>query len=90
MVGVRLHRRDAKMLLVISLWEKLDRSFPRPGCGMIFLLPQAGAVSDVLRDGLTAPLSGMGIAFSSSLFGLAGSLVLGSLDLQMSEAQNRF
>jgi hypothetical protein len=32
----------------------------------------------------------MGIAFSSSLFGLAGSLVLGFLDLQMSQAQNRF
>ena len=35
-------------------------------------------------------LSGMGISFSSSLFGLAGSLVLGFLDLQMSQAQNRF
>ena len=32
----------------------------------------------------------MGISFSSSLFGLAGSLVLGFLDLQMSQAQNRF
>src|SRR2546430_16116064 len=32
----------------------------------------------------------MGILFSSSLFGLAGSLVLGFLDLQMSQAQNRF
>ena len=38
----------------------------------------------------SAPLSGMGISFSSSLFGLAGSLVLGFLDLQMSQAQNRF
>jgi predicted RNase H-like HicB family nuclease len=43
-----------------------------------------------LRDGLAAPLSGMGISFSSSLFGLAGSLVLGFLDLQSSQAQNRF
>ena len=34
--------------------------------------------------------AGMGISFSSSLFGLAGSLVLGFLDLQMSQAQNRF
>jgi len=50
----------------------------------------AGAVFDTLREGLAAPLSGMGIAFSSSLFGLAGSLVLGFLDLQMSQAQNRF
>jgi hypothetical protein len=32
----------------------------------------------------------MGISFSSSLFGLAGSLVLGFLDLQSSQAQNRF
>ena len=43
-----------------------------------------------LKEGLAAPLAGMGIAFSSSLFGLAGSLVLGFLDLQASQAQNRF
>src|SRR5229473_685310 len=50
----------------------------------------AGAIFDSLKEGLAAPLSGMGISFSSSLFGLAGSLVLGFLDLQMSQAQNRF
>ncbi len=50
----------------------------------------AGAMFDALKDGLAAPLSGMGISFSSSLFGLAGSLVLGFLDLQTSQAQNRF
>jgi hypothetical protein len=50
----------------------------------------AGSVFDTLKEGLAAPLSGMGISFSSSLFGLAGSLVLGFLDLQMSQAQNRF
>jgi hypothetical protein len=50
----------------------------------------AGAMFDTLRDGLAAPLGGMGISFSSSLFGLAGSLVLGFLDLQASQAQNRF
>ncbi|MEE2746763.1 MAG: flagellar motor protein MotA [Pseudomonadota bacterium] len=43
-----------------------------------------------LKSGLTAPLDGMGTAFSSSLFGLAGSLVLGFLDLQAGQAQNRF
>jgi hypothetical protein len=43
-----------------------------------------------LKTGLEAPLSGMGTAFSSSLFGLAGSLMLGFLDLQASAAQNRF
>ena len=50
----------------------------------------SGALFDTLKDGLAAPLAGMGISFSSSLFGLAGSLVLGFLDLQMSQAQNRF
>jgi hypothetical protein len=50
----------------------------------------AGTMFDGLREGLAAPLSGMGISFSSSLFGLAGSLVLGFLDLQSSQAQNRF
>jgi hypothetical protein len=48
------------------------------------------AVFGPLLEGLRAPLSGMGTAFSSSLFGLAGSLVLGFLDLQAGHAQNRF
>ncbi|MFQ5766306.1 MAG: flagellar motor protein MotA, partial [Rhodospirillales bacterium] len=43
-----------------------------------------------LKRGLQAPMAGMGTAFSSSLFGLAGSLVLGFLDLQANQAQNRF
>lgn len=43
-----------------------------------------------LKAGLEAPLAGMGTSFSSSLFGLAGSLVLGFLDLQTGQAQNRF
>ncbi|GBD42620.1 hypothetical protein HRbin40_00074 [bacterium HR40] len=43
-----------------------------------------------LKAGLTAPLSGMGTSFSSSLFGLAGSLVLGFADLQATQAQNAF
>jgi hypothetical protein len=50
----------------------------------------AASMFDSLREGLAAPLSGMGISFSSSLFGLAGSLVLGFLDLQSGQAQNRF
>jgi hypothetical protein len=50
----------------------------------------AGALFDSLKGGLAAPLGGMGISFSSSLFGLAGSLMLGFLDLQSSQAQNRF
>lgn len=43
-----------------------------------------------LRAGLEAPLGGMGTAFSTSLFGLASSLILGFLDLQASQAQGRF
>lgn len=49
-----------------------------------------GQMFDELKTGLEAPLAGMGTAFSSSLFGLAGSLVLGFLDLQTGQAQNRF
>ena len=47
-------------------------------------------VLDALKSGLAAPLAGMGTAFSSSLFGLAGSLILGFLDLQAGRAQTRF
>jgi hypothetical protein len=45
---------------------------------------------DQLKEGLAGPLKGMGIAFSSSMFGLAGSLILGFLDLQAGHAQGRF
>src|SRR5919197_1843707 len=50
----------------------------------------AAAIFESLKEGLAAPLGGIGIAFSASLFGLAGSIVLGFLDLQTSQAQNRF
>jgi hypothetical protein len=50
----------------------------------------AAVLFDELKAGLQAPLVGMGISFSSSLFGLAGSLVLGFLDLQAGQAQTRF
>lgn len=55
--------------------------------------PGSGDAADVLealKAGLSAPLEGMGTAFSSSLFGLAGSLVVGFLDLQAGRAQTRF
>lgn len=58
--------------------------------GALDVGPESGSVLDTLKTGLAAPLGGMGIAFSSSLFGLAGSLVLGFLDLQAGQAQNRF
>jgi hypothetical protein len=51
---------------------------------------EATVLFDDLKAGLQAPLAGMGISFSSSLFGLAGSLVLGFLDLQAGQAQTRF
>jgi hypothetical protein len=53
----------------------------------------SGNTEDVLaalKTGLGAPLDGMGTAFSSSLFGLAGSLILGFIDLQAGWAQSRF
>ncbi|MDE0407960.1 MAG: flagellar motor protein MotA [Alphaproteobacteria bacterium] len=53
----------------------------------------AGSLTGVfeeLKTGLDAPLAGMGTAFSSSLFGLSGALVLGFLDLQASQASSRF
>jgi len=45
---------------------------------------------DQLKEGLAGPLKGMGTAFSASMFGLAGSLILGFLDLQAGHAQGRF
>jgi hypothetical protein len=43
-----------------------------------------------LKTGLARPLAGMGTAFSASMYGLAGALVLGFLDLTAGQAQNRF
>lgn len=51
---------------------------------------QSSAVFEELKTGLQGPLVGMGRSFSSSLFGLAGSLILGFLDLKAAQAQNRF
>jgi hypothetical protein len=50
----------------------------------------SGAMFQDLKDGLAAPLRGMGTAFSASLLGLAGSLILGFLELQASHAHSRF
>jgi len=43
-----------------------------------------------LTQQLQVPLSGMGTAFSSSLFGLSGALIIGFMDLQAGHSQNRF
>jgi len=48
------------------------------------------AMFEQLKAGLARPLHGMGTAFSSSMLGLAGALVLGFLDLTAGQAQNRF
>ena len=48
------------------------------------------AMMGELKEGLNAPIAGMATAFSSSLFGLAGSLIIGFLDLQLGQASGRF
>jgi hypothetical protein len=61
--------------------------------GVINSLQGGGETATLFNDlkaGLARPLAGMSLAFTSSLFGLAGSLVLGFLDLQAGQAQNRF
>ena len=50
----------------------------------------ASVLFETLKGNLEKPLEGMGTAFTSSLFGLAGSLVVGFLELQSSQAHNRF
>jgi hypothetical protein len=50
----------------------------------------AGVMFDELKSGLAVPLSGIGLAFSASLFGLASSLITGFLELQVSQAHARF
>ena len=50
----------------------------------------AAVMFDELKSGLAVPLSGIGLAFSASLFGLASSLVTGFLDLQAGQAHARF
>ncbi|SFG87270.1 MotA/TolQ/ExbB proton channel family protein [Methylobacterium gossipiicola] len=51
---------------------------------------EAAAMFDELKNGLAVPLSGIGLAFSASLFGLASSLIVGFLDLQAGQAHARF
>lgn len=48
------------------------------------------ALFNQLKSGLAEPLRGMSVAFSSSMLGLAGALVLGFMDLTAGQAQNRF
>jgi hypothetical protein len=58
--------------------------------GMTVGTGEVSVLFEQLKSGLAKPLTGMGTAFSASLFGLAGALVLGFLDLTAGQAQNRF
>ncbi|MHA1109427.1 MAG: flagellar motor protein MotA [Alphaproteobacteria bacterium] len=92
----------AMRTLLDGVWSRLDerREISRYIIGLLVFLGLLGlsvggggdltAVFEELKEGLQAPLAGMGTAFSSSLFGLAGSLVVGFLELQAGQAQNRF
>lgn len=51
---------------------------------------ESATLFDELKAGLAMPLAGMGVSFASSLFGLAGSLIVGFLDLQAGQAQRSF
>jgi hypothetical protein len=77
--------------LLGTFWGLLDTV---SSVGKIIQSMKAGSdaalMFEDLKSGLSSPLAGMGISFSSSLFGLAGSLILGFLDLQAGQAQNQF
>jgi hypothetical protein len=78
--------------LLGTFWGLLD-TIQSVGKAIASLDPKGGdstAAFDELKTGLAAPLRGMGTAFSSSLLGLGGSLVLGFLELQASHAHGRF
>ncbi|HEY1932033.1 MAG TPA: flagellar motor protein MotA [Acetobacteraceae bacterium] len=58
--------------------------------GMSLNSGDVNTMFEQLKSGLVKPLGGMGTAFSASMYGLAGALVLGFLDLTAGQAQNRF
>ncbi len=78
--------------LLGTFWGLLEtvRSIGGAIEGLDVKAAQSATLFDQLKQGLQAPLKGMGLSFSSSLFGLAGSLILGFLDLKAAQAQNRF
>jgi hypothetical protein len=78
--------------LLGTFWGLLEtvRSIGGAIEGLDVKAAQSATLFDQLKQGLRAPLDGMGLSFSSSLFGLAGSLILGFLDLKAAQAQNRF
>ncbi len=77
--------------LLGTFWGLLQTVTAVAGVINSMSIDSAGSeIFESLKQGLLEPLAGMGVAFSSSLFGLAGSLVLGFYDLQAGHAQNRF
>ena len=78
--------------LLGTFWGLLDtiRSISSVISGLTAAGGDMASVLEDLKTGLQSPLSGMGTAFSSSLFGLAGSLVVGFLELRAGQAQHRF
>jgi hypothetical protein len=78
--------------LLGTFWGLLDTVSSVAGAIRSLDINASGSASvfEELKNGLEAPLRGMGTSFSSSLFGLAASLILGFLDLQSTQAQNRF
>jgi len=78
--------------LLGTFWGLLDTvvSVGKVIAGLEVAGSNVGETFARLRDDLQGPLVGMGTAFSSSLFGLSGALVLGFLDLQAGHADNRF
>ncbi|MDF1751103.1 MAG: flagellar motor protein MotA [Alphaproteobacteria bacterium] len=78
--------------LLGTFWGLLDtvRSVGGVISGLDLASDNVAGAFENLKQGLQTPLSGMGTAFSSSLFGLAGSLILGFLALQAGQSQNRF
>src|SRR6201996_6921127 len=100
-IGARLdeQRETSRYLIGVLVFLGLLGTFyglletVRSVGGVVGSLSGGGDITKALNDlkeSLATPLAGMATAFSSSLFGLAGSLVLGFLDLQAGQAQNRF
>ncbi len=78
--------------LLGTFWGLLDTvsSISNAISGLNVTSTQSQSVFEELKNGLRGPLAGMAVSFSSSMFGLAGSLILGFLDLKAAQAQNRF
>ncbi len=78
--------------LLGTFWGLLDTvsSIGAAINGLDVTSTQSASVFEELKNGLQGPLNGMAISFSSSMFGLAGSLILGFMDLKAAQAQNRF